>query len=186
MRTDYMVTRRSFLRDTITTTLGTLVLGTSSCRDKKNNSRYESDTLGNRGIISYLGQLYRTAEPNQINDEVYEREVERFGHVIREYLPFVNLDNPTAHDKSFICQVNDWDPIVWYLKINPNKLTQEQMKDLNEFNSHKLNQQDIDFIKGFPWLEFNRLTDKDKVWLIQNARATAEAYQQVNTNNINR
>lgn len=169
MQNDAIQSRRSFLKDAMNkTTLGVLVL--ASCR---NNSK---DNRGNKGIISYLKTVYDSTDPKEIHEGLYSSEVKRHGKIITGYLPFVDLKNPTNQDKAFICTVKDWDPIVDYLTINPNKLTEEDKQTLNEYNSyikdsssHKLDKLDREFIGQMPWLNPDNLTNKDKIWLIYTA-----------------
>jgi len=62
-----------------------------------------------------------------------------------------------------------------YQVIDPENLTVEQQQLLQRFNALELTEKDKNWIRGFPWLNPETLSNKDKVFVMEIAREVAAA-----------
>lgn len=160
--------RRSFLK-AAGTTLSAIVLGVLGLPGCVSNK-------GNERIDKYLRDVYQNADLNQISDDTFRGSIEDYRNFIKQYMPYVKIDNPSKRDEAFLSQIRDINIVESYMTIDPTNFTEQQRNDLAEFNALILTENDREYISSIPWMNPNKLTDKDKIWLIENARATAEAY----------
>ena len=168
--------RRRFLKLAGTGSLAVLVGTTFGIGGCKGN--FSEDD--NKNIAKYLKQEYLNADIAQ-PDYAYPQNIEEYTKLVNEHMPYVNITNPTQRDRVFLSNINDkcgLEDVLSYMEIDMKNLTEEQKRELKEANAYNMVEGDEKehrkFLEDFPWIDYDNMTDKDKIWLRKVGRGTME------------
>ena len=139
----------------------------------------------NADIVRYLNQEYSNADPNQ-PDHAYPQNIGEYAELVKKHMPYVSATDPNQKDRVFLSKINDrcgLRDVLDYMEIDMENLTEEQKRDLEEANAYKMLESDEKehrkFLNDFPWIDYDNITDKDKIWLRKTGKGMIEGLQSV-------